>query len=187
MAKKDLVFYALILILLVLFLWQWLSKGSLMQQAHELQMDNNDLHLLSDIGQLRSTHIHADVKVYVNNQAIDFSQRKYQLASRFIHFEENKGDVVHVHATGLTIGHLFKSLGIEFNNNCITVDSQKYCTDNEKILKLYVNEQKSNEFSNRVIKDLDKYLISYGNEDNAAIQKQLNSITNLAPKYSLGE
>ena len=185
MSKKNLVFSVLILILVMLFLWQWLSKGSLMRQIHEMQMDNNDMHLLSDIGQLRSTHIHADVKVYVNGNAIDFSQRKYQLASRFIHFEDGLGDVVHIHATGLTIGHLFKSLGGDINNNCITIDKQAYCNEDGKTLKFYVNRQKSNEFSNRVIKDIDKYLISYGSEDDAAVQKQLSSVTSLSARYSL--
>ena len=182
MSKKNLVFFVIVLILVILFLWQWLSKSALMQQLHEIQMDNNDLHLLSDIGPLRSTHIHADVKVYINGNAVDFSQRKYQLASRFIHFEENNGDVVHVHATGLTIGHLFKSLGMDFSNNCIKIEGQNYCNENNEKLKFYVNGQSNNEFDNRVIKDMDKYLISYGNEDNAAIQKQLNSVTSLAAK-----
>lgn len=188
MRKKDLVFYVIILALFVLLLWQWISKGALSAQISlhlsELQKDNNDLSLLSGIGPLRSTHQHADMKVYINGKAIDFSQKKYQLASRFIHFEEGVGDVIHIHATGLTIGHLFKSLGGEISNDCMTIDKQTYCNEGDKTLKFYVNGQKSNEFSSHIIKDLNKYLISYGNDDNAAIQKQLNSITNLAPKYS---
>ena len=185
MAKKDLVFYILILVLIVLFLWQWLSKGALVTQLNKVQNYNNQLQLLSGIGPLDSEHLHADVKVYINGQSIDFSQRKYQLASSFIHFEEGIGDVIHTHATGLIVGHMFKSLGIDFNNNCIVVEKQNYCSDNNKKLKFYVNRQSSNEFDNRIIINLDKYLISYGDENESEIQKQLDSITNLAPKYSL--
>ena len=185
MTRKDLIFYAVIFILVILFLWQWLSKGSLIMQAAEMQNDIKDLHLLSGIGSLRSVHLHADVKVYINGKPIDFSQRKYQLAARFIHFEDGIGDVIHTHATGLTLGHLFKSLGGDLSDNCLTLEGQSYCNDGDETLKLYVNGQKNNEFDNRVIKNLDKYLISYGNEGEAEIQKQLNSITNLAPKYSL--
>lgn len=189
MAKKDAIFYVLIMLLAVLFLWQWLSKGTLISQLSgqlsELQKDNNDLHLLSGIGPLRSAHLHADVKVYINGQAIDFSQRKYQLASRFIHFEEGIGDVVHIHATGLTIGHLFKSLGIDFNDNCIVVEGKNYCNENDKKLKFYANGEPNNEFDNYAIKNLDRYLISYGGGGVAEMQKQLNSVTDLAPKYSL--
>ena len=184
MTKKDLVFYFLILVLAVLFLWQWLSKGALQTQINQLQNYDNQLHLLSGIGALRSTHIHSDVKVYINGQSIDFSQRKYQLATSFIHFEDGLGDVVHVHATGMTIGQLFKSLKGDLNNNCLVLESQNYCNENEKKLKFYVNGQPNNQFDNYIIHDLDKVLVSYGNENDSEIQKQLASITNLAPRYS---
>ena len=110
MTRKNLIFYSIIFILLILFLWQWVSKASLIRQSAEMQNDLRDLHLLSGIGPLRSVHLHADVKVYINGKPIDFSQRKYQLAARFTHFEDGIGDVIHTHATGLTLGHLFKSL-----------------------------------------------------------------------------
>lgn len=184
MTRKGMFFYAVILVLIILLLWQWVSKGSLMQQIHEMQMDNNDLHLLSSIGPLRSTHIHADVKVYINGNAIGFSQKKYQLASRFIHFEEGIGDVVHVHATGMTIGHLLKSLKGGMNNNCIVLDGNNYCSDNSGKLRFYVNRQPNSEFDNYVFRDLDRILISYGNGNDAETQKQLDSVTNLAPRYS---
>lgn len=185
MKKKDLALYIIILILFILFLWQWISKGSLISQQSEMQKDSIDLHLLSGIGALRSTHLHADIKVYIEGKAIDFSQRKYQLQNRFVHFEDGIGDIVHIHTTGLTIGHLFKSLGMDFNNNCIVFERQSYCDDGNKKLKFYVNRQLSHEFNNKVVQDLDKYLVSYGSEDEVEIQKQLDSITNLAPRYSL--
>ncbi|MBI2652660.1 hypothetical protein HYX00_04305 [Candidatus Woesearchaeota archaeon] len=185
MTRKNIVFYVLILILAMLFLWQWLSKDALINQLNILQKHNTQLQLLSGIGPLGSTHLHADVKVYINGQAIDFSQRKYQLTTSFIHFEGGISDAIHIHATGLTVGHLLKSVEIDFSNNCIVVESQSYCNENEKKLKFYVNGQLNNEFDNRVIKDLDKYLISYGNENESEIQKQVGSVTNLAARYSL--
>ena len=184
MPRKELIFYSIILILAVLFLWQWLSKGTLDLQLAELQKDSKDLQLLSGIGPLRSAHLHADVKVYINGNSIDFSQKKYQLAARYIHFEEGVGDVIHTHATGLTMGHMFSSLGVDFNSNCIEFESQDYCNGGSKKLRFYVNGQQNNQFDNYLIKDLDKILLSYGSESEAEIQKQLGSITNLAPKYS---
>ncbi|MBS3104990.1 hypothetical protein J4234_01925 [Candidatus Woesearchaeota archaeon] len=185
MRKKDLIFYVLILALVVLFLWQWLSKGALINQLNKFQNHNNQLQLLTGIGVLGSAHLHADVKVYINGQSIDFSQRKYQLASSFLHFEEGIGDVIHTHATGLTIGHMFRSLGMDFSNNCLVVEKQSYCNAGNIKLKFYVNGQLNNEFDNHVIHNLDKILVSYGNENEAEIQKQLNSVTNLAARYSL--
>ncbi|MBI3036038.1 hypothetical protein HYY71_06995 [Candidatus Woesearchaeota archaeon] len=184
MRKKDLIIYALILVLVLLFLWQWLSKGSLISQLNMAANHNAQMQFLTGIGQLGSAHLHADVKVYINGQSIDFSQRKYQLASSFLHFEEGIGDVIHTHATGLTIGHLLRSLGMDFNNNCIVFEKKDYCNENGKRLKFYVNGQPNNEFDNKVIRNLDKYLISYGSETDSETQKQLSSVTNLAPRYS---
>ncbi len=184
MSKKNLVLYAVILVLFILFLWQWLSKGNLVNQLNNLANENSQLHLLSGIGSLKSTHIHADVKVYINGKAIDFSQRKYQLTTSFIHFEEGIGDVVHIHATGLTVGHLLKSLGMDINNNCILYEGENYCNENNKKLRFYVNGQPNNEFSNYIMQDLDKVLVYYGSENQAEIQKQIDSVTNLAAKYS---
>jgi len=184
MSKKNLALYVIILVLLMLFLWQWLSKGNLVNQLNNLAKENSQLHLLSGIGTLKSTHIHADVKVYVNGKAIDFSQRKYQLTTSFIHFEEGIGDVVHIHATGLTVGYLFKSLGMDLSNNCLALEGENYCNDDITKLKFYVNGKPNNEFSNYIIQDLDKVLVSYGSESQAEIQKQIDSVTNLAAGYS---
>ena len=187
MNKKNLFLYIIILILLILFLWQWISKGALLNQLTQLnqvQQYNNQLQTLSGIGPLHSAHLHADVKVYINGKAIDFSQKKYQLTSSFIHFEEGVGDVIHTHATGLTIGHMLKSVGIGFNNNCMFFEGQNYCNEGSKSLKFYVNSKPNNGFDNYVIKDLDRYLISFGSENDSEIQKQLDSVTHLAPKYS---
>ena len=184
MKKKDLVFYVVILLLVVLFLWQWLSKGALINQISQLQKYNYQLQLLSGIGQLGSVHHHADVKVYINNNAIDFSQRKYQITTSFIHFEDGLGDVIHLHAPGLTIGHLLNSVGIKFNSDCMFIEGQSYCSDKDKKIKFYVNGRPNKEFYSYAMKDLDKILISYGSETDSEIQKQLDSVTNLAPKYS---
>src|SRR3989338_706308 len=184
MPRKDLGFYAIILVLAALLLWQWLSKADFAAQIAELEKDSKDLHLLSGIGPLRSAHLHADVKVYINGNTIDLSQQKYQLAARYLHFEEGIGDVIHTHAAGLTIGYMFSSLGIDFDSNCIRFESQSYCNDGNKKLKFYVNGQPNNRLDNYLIRNLDRILVSYGAESEAEIQKQLSSVTNLAPDYS---
>jgi len=184
MRKKDLALYIVILVLVMLFLWQWLSKGGLVVQLSSFAKENSQLHFLSGIGQLGSTHIHADVKVYISGQPIDFSQHKYQITTSFIHFEDGLGDVIHMHATGLTIGNLLKSVKIDVRNNCIIAEGESYCNENDKTLKFYVNGKPNSEFTDYIMKDLDKILISYGSGSEPEIQKQLNSVTNLAPKYS---
>ena len=193
MVKKAAILYTIITVLFLLLLWQWIFKStlanqisSLNNQANILQNYNNQLSKLSGIGPLKSTHIHSDIKVYINGQSIDFSQKKYQITTSYIHFEDSLGDVVHIHSTGLAMNHLFNSLNGDFNSNCLIFEDRTYCNDGNKKLKFYVNGKPNNEFGYYVMKDLDKILVSYGNENESEIQKQMESITNLAPKFSSG-
>ena len=120
------------------------------------------------IGPVGSTHIHQDVKIYLDGQQLDLSQQKYQVRAPQVHVEDGDGDVIHVHATGVPIGMFFDSLGMKLTTNCFeTDDGTNYCnekSDGGKTLKFYVNGQKSlnGEFEKYIPRDVDKILISYG-------------------------
>lgn len=77
----------------------------------ECNMDPN-----AKIGILGSQHIHADWKVYINGNILDFSDKSHmermgnnQPVSSFIHVDsgtpapEKTGDVIHMHATGVPL------------------------------------------------------------------------------------
>ncbi len=137
------------------------------------------------IGAVGSTHIHQDFKVYLNGNVIDFSQGKYQVRAPSVHVEDNDGDVIHVHATRVTIGMFFESLGMKLSPTCFkTDDGISYCNDNNNTLKFYVNNVSNAQFDKYVLRELDKILISYGAENETAIQMQLNTITNKALEQS---
>jgi hypothetical protein len=146
------------------------------------------------IGILGSQHIHADWKIYIDGKALDFSDKSHMERMRnnmpvssFIHVDsgspapEKTGDVIHMHASGVPLWIFFKSVGMDFNKDCITLENkEKFCNDSNKKLKFFVNGKESNEFENYVFKDLDKLLISYGDENEEEIKTQLNSITDFA-------
>jgi len=141
------------------------------------------------VGRLGSTHEHVDFKVYIEGQQIDFSQERYQVRSQFIHVEDGDGDIIHIHATGETIGFFFDTVDISFTSECIIVDSgleteQRYCTAGDKTLKFYVNGEPNILYDDYLLKDLDKILVSYGSETEEQIQEQLNSITDKAATQS---
>src|SRR3989338_2201482 len=93
----------------------------------------------SNFGPLRSAHNHADIKVYILGNAIDFSLPQYQLQDKLTHFENWDGDVVHTHATGITLGYIFKTLGMEITEECIKTDrGNKYCSADNAMLKVFV-------------------------------------------------
>lgn len=187
MTRKDAALYILVLLAVsisILLAWQWALNGDLISQLDKMQKYNSQLMLMSGIGHLKSAHIHAAIKVYISGQAIDFSKREYQLKTSFVHFEDGNGDAIHIHATGLTLSHLLMSLGINFDNNCIVIENKDYCNEGNKTLKFYVNGEQNTEFGSRIMADLDSYLISYGSENEADVQKQIDSVANLSFMYS---
>ncbi len=155
----------------------------------ECSMDSN-----AKIGILGSEHIHADWKVYIDGKALDFSDKSHMERMRsnmpvssFIHVDsgapapEKTGDVLHMHASGVPLWIFFRSVGMNFNKDCINLENkEKFCNDGKKKLKFFVNGKESNEFENYAFNDLDKILISYGGENEEGIKQQMNSITDFA-------
>lgn len=171
----------------------------------ELCMDSGQIQCNMDskstIGVLGSQHIHADWKIYINGKALDeeffmpiaeahekaMKDSNVETTSSFIHVHEapapeKTGDVLHMHATGVPLWIFFKSVGMEFDENCLTLPNQeKFCNDGVSTLKFYVNGKPNSQWENYVFTDLDKILISYGSETDLA--SQLNSITNFAKNH----
>lgn len=135
-------------------------------------------------------HIHADFKVYLNGKAYDFSEIKYQSTeehklSESVHLHDKNGRVMHIHNNGATLRDFFSSLGIELIEKCLTLDTgQKFCNKNGKTLKFFVNGQVNVDFERYQMKDLDKILISFGEDTDATIAKQITFITSEACIYS---
>lgn len=139
----------------------------------------------------KEVHEHINLKVYLDGQAVDFSQAKYQSTGdgkdldEFVHLHDGNGSVVHKHKDGITLGYFLKSLNIDFNKECFQLDGgNRMCTGSGKSLKFYVNGKPSTEFNNYVLHDLDRVLISYGPESDKEIEKQLASVSDDACIYS---
>lgn len=130
-------------------------------------------------------HEHADFKVYLNGKIFDFTSDQYQDSKDpYTHVHDGNGEVTHKHRQGVTLGYFFKSIGINFDNQCfITDDGKKYCNDDKNSLKFNVNGKPNDKFGNYEISDLDKILISYGPKDEV-IKSQINSISDDACLYS---
>lgn len=135
-----------------------------------------------------STHIHADFKVYILGKPIDFNSPKYQVMEALTHVENGDGEVIHIHATGITPGYFFKSLGFGLTDECFALDTgNKYCNSAKATLKVYLKNRSSNWEqiyypSDYVMQDLDRILVTYGSEDNKQIKEQQSTVTDKA-KY----
>jgi len=125
-------------------------------------------------GKLGDEHEHAGMNVMIFGDKFDFSSPAYQVKNRYIHFENHNGDTVHRHASGVTMGFLFKTLNIGFTDSCyIFPDKRQFCTNDQYSLKFYLNHQKVPSLLDYVLQNDDRILISYGNENSTQIEEQL--------------
>ena len=81
------------------------------------------------------------------------------------------------------MGIFLQTLGFEINseNGCVTLDmGEKYCHDETKTWKVWVNGRATNEGLNYVPSDLDRVLVSYGNETSDQLQLQMDGVSDKA-------
>ena len=125
-------------------------------------------------GKLGAEHIHASMLVKIFGDKFDFSTPNYQVKTPWIHFENQDGDTVHRHSTGVELEFLFNSMNIAVDDNCFVFpDGRQFCTNEDYSLKFYVNEQLVKDLRQYIIQEDDRILITYGNEDQLTIDSQL--------------
>lgn len=135
-------------------------------------------------------HLHADFKVFLNGADFNFAQEKFMTSeeaekSSVVHLHGLDGNVIHVHAPQITLGDFFRSLGMDFNSTCFVTDSnESFCNFGDKTLKLFVNGAANSQFGSYQPKDLDRILVSFGNESADQIQLQINSVSDNSCIYS---
>ncbi|MDC0063917.1 protein-disulfide isomerase [Candidatus Nitrosopelagicus sp.] len=125
-------------------------------------------------GKLGDEHIHASLLVSIFGDKFDFSTPNYQVKTPWIHFENQDGDTIHRHSTGVELEFLFNSMSVGVNENCFVFpDGRQFCNNEDYSLKFYINQQLIKDIRQYVIQEDDRILITYGNEDQLAIDKQL--------------
>ena len=125
-------------------------------------------------GKLGDEHIHASLLVKIFGDKFDFSTPNYQVKTSWIHFENSDGDTIHRHSTGVELDFLFNSMNIAVDDKCFVFpDGRQFCTNEDYSLKFYINQKQVDDIRNYIVQEDDRLLISYGNEDQLAIEKQL--------------
>ena len=125
-------------------------------------------------GKLGAEHNHASMLVKIFGDKFDFSTPNYQVKTPWIHFENQDGDTIHRHSTGVELEFLFNSMNIAVNDKCFVFpDGRQFCTNEDYSLKFYVNQQLVKDLRKYVVQEDDRILITYGNEDQLTIDSQL--------------
>jgi len=131
-------------------------------------------------GTFGDEHEHASILVRLFGDKFDFSSPAYQIKNRWIHFEGQDGTTIHRHSSGVTLGYLFETLAIGLDDECFAFkgsnEERRFCTNEEFSLKLYVNHQSEESINDYVLKEGDRILISYDDENQEKIDAQLSEL-----------
>ena len=128
-------------------------------------------------GILGDEHEHASMLVRIFADKFEFTSPAFQIKSSWIHFEAQDGNTIHRHSSGVTLGYLFETLGIQLTDECyIFPDEREFCSNEDYSLKFYINHNIVQGIQNYVLNEGDRILISYGNEDQAQIDAQLTEL-----------
>ena len=129
-----------------------------------------------EIGKEGSTHEHISLYLFIDGEPKSFFDDKYMLRNQAVHFENSDGVNVHKHATGVTLPYFFSTLGMILTKDCLVLDTdESYCDGNGNKLSFLVNGEEGDPFFYE-IRDGDRVLVSYGNEDSLLIRLRANSV-----------
>lgn len=135
----------------------------------------------AEFGPLGSEHSHAAILVKIFGDTFDFSSPAFQIKSSWIHFEGRDGTTIHKHATGVTLGYLFETLGIGIDEQCyIFPDGKQFCTDEDYTLNYFINREKVDDINEYEIEEDDRILILFGGETPEEIEEYLAELDNQA-------
>ena len=125
-----------------------------------------------------ATHFHANWAIYVDGERLDLSNQRYmeEVSSCYnvdgevtpqsrVHMHAGNHDVVHVHHTGATWGHLAGNLGIGLGEGYLILNDGTRIFDGEDGRFTYIlNGRALTSAHNQLIASEDRLLISYGSE-----------------------
>lgn len=138
-------------------------------------------------GQLRQeVHWHADFALYIDGERYNFDQERFystaeEKLSENVHLHRPWHVVVHVHRESTTWREFFDSLGFELTDECITLpEGERFCTSGTKQLSFILNGVKVDTLAFEDITDIDRVLISYGDESDEELMQRFAEVTDEA-------
>lgn len=144
-------------------------------------------------------HHHANWAVFVDGARLDLSGERYMedVASckadptavypeDRVHMHNGNADVVHVHDSGATWGHLLANLGFGIGDDYLFTDrGARYAAGGGKSLKFVLNGRVVPSIRNEVVNSEDRLLISFGAEPaEEAARSQFPRVASSAGEYN---
>jgi hypothetical protein len=119
--------------------------------------------------ELGSAHEHALFYLNVNGSEQNFTQREYQLQSRYVHLENFKPHIVHKHSENVTWGMFLDTIDVNVSEGCVKFKGREECGD----LSVVLNGKEAN-LSQKIIQgDNLAILLDSGNLSEMYMRKEL--------------
>lgn len=142
-------------------------------------------------------HTHADFAIFIDGKQLDFSDPEYMAdlpteidhsdhghTHDTLHLHDEVATVIHRHKPGQSFGEFLNSIGIQLTTSCITLaDQTQFCTNNENILTMVINNAHMPVDPNYVFVDEDQILLTY-NKVNSNWVDEWNQLTDDSCLYS---
>ncbi len=135
-------------------------------------------------GELRQeVHWHADLALYIRRERYSFDQERFYSTSKDqlsenVHIHEPWDVVVHVHRESTTWWEFFDSLGFELTDTCITLpEGERFCNSDTERLTFILNGVKVDRLAFQDITNIDRVLISFGNESDEELLQRFAEVT----------
>ena len=132
------------------------------------------------------THYHADFAVFINGTRVVFDgPQYYQEVSACdahdsplgrTHMHDSNDHLVHVHAETVTWADFFANLGWSLNNGMVFDGKKAYVDGQDGQLSFVLNGKQTRSIANEIIGDQDRLLISFGDKNDQALQKQFSQV-----------
>ena len=138
-------------------------------------------------GELRQTvHWHADLALYIRGERYSFDDARFFSTgevelSENVHIHEPWHVVVHVHRESTTWWEFFDSLGFELTDTCITLpEGDRFCNSETERLTFILNGVKVDALAFEDITNIDRVLISFGDESDEELMQRFAEVTSEA-------
>lgn len=146
-----------------------------------------------------SVHYHANFALYINGQREEFKGDKYytevemcttddeDIPGERAHMHDNINNVVHVEDHAVTWGQFLSNLGWALGNDMLQApDGTVYNASGDNKLHIMLNGQDYTglgSFANTVIKDQDRLLLSFGDQNDTTIKQEFAAVPSTAAHY----
>lgn len=149
-----------------------LSKKSNIKPPTTSQLQNSQATITQE-----SVDYTASFAIFTNGIFRVFTATMYHNLSKDVFIKTDNPNIVHVKKNGVTWDDFFKTLPMKLTKDCLTTGTKQiFCTNNNEKLRFYLNGKEDVNALDKQILNGDRLLVTYGNENEEEIQKQLQQI-----------